>query len=653
MRRTFLVILAIAGGVVALLFIAVAIAVWRVDPNEFIAPIQARIKQATGRDLAIRGGIDLKLSLTPRLVVHEVELANVPWGSAPQMVVAKELEVEVALLPLLRKRFEVIRVGLVEPSIVLETDAQGHANWDFGGKASGTTSAGGVAASPAAFGVGSVAVTRGKLTYRDGKSGAITNVAIDSLALSARDAQSPVNAEFRGSVGGVAVALTGSLGPLEALVQRQWPYPVALSGEIGGQKANVAAKLRQADNALHIEGIEASLGPNTVKGAMSVVTGGTRPRYTIDLTAAVLTVAQAAAVLGIPSQAVGAGAGAKAGAKSGARDTPAPSAFLFSDAALPLAMLRTLDASGSVRIGRLIVSPRREFDNVDIRFKLQEGHLDLPVFNATTHGGITEAHGKLDVPASGAAVLALTVNARDLDLGVELAAFGVLRDVKGGKTSVKADLRSRGASLHDWAANASGNVIISTGPATITNARLNLDSVFDQLAKAGNPFRETDPTTELKCAVIRLPLVDGVARIDRSVALETQKVGVTVNGTLDLRQETFDLTFKPQLREGVRIELPQVAELIRLHGPMRHPQVSIDAMATVATAARIGAAFGTGGLSEIGVAIFGGAERGGAGPCAVALGGRATGSSPAAAGTPATAPAPDPLGKALGKLFGR
>jgi uncharacterized protein involved in outer membrane biogenesis len=122
MRRTFLIILAAAGGLVALLFLAVAIAIWRVDPNDLAAPIQARIKEVTGRDATIRGSIDLKVSLTPRLVVRDLALANAPWGQTPSMVAAKQLDVEFALLPLLTRRFEVIRVELVEPAIALDRE---------------------------------------------------------------------------------------------------------------------------------------------------------------------------------------------------------------------------------------------------------------------------------------------------------------------------------------------------------------------------------------------------------------------------------------------------------------------------------------------------------------------------------------------------
>jgi len=643
MRRTFFIILAAAGGLVALLLIAVAIVVWRVDPNDFVAPIQARIKQATGRDVEIRGGIDLKVSLTPKIVVHDLALANAAWGHAPQMMTTKEFELEVALLPLLHKRFEVIRVGLVEPSIALETDAQGHTNWDFGSAAPGAAPAQGVAVLPAAFGVGNVDITNGSLTYRDGKSGAMTKVAIDSLELSARNAQSPVNAEFRGKVDDVAVALTGQLGPLDSLVQRRWPYPFALTGEIDGQKAGIGAKLRAEGEIVHVEELEVALGPNVVKGTVSVATGGARPRYTINLTAPVLTLVQTAAVLGAPAKLAGAPATGAARAHS---------TYIFSEAPLPLASLRAIDASGEVQIGRLVVSPTREFSAVQIRFTLHEGKLDVPLLKAGTFGGSVDAHATLDVPASGPPALALDVDARNLDLGAALAALDVRRDVKGGKTSLKVDLHARGVSLHDMAASASGNVTAIAGPATIANTKLNPDNAFDRVAKAANPFREKDPTTELKCAVVRLPLAAGIAHIDRSVAAETQKLGVSVSGTLDLHNESIDVTFKPQLREGIPIDVSQVAELVRLRGPLRDPQVTIDAVASVTTIARIGAGFSTGGLSEIGVALLGAAARGGAGPCAVALG------APAAKATqdnkaPAAAQGTDSVSKALGKLLGR
>src|SRR5207237_1736125 len=177
------------------LLIAIAIAIRTVDVKEFIGPIQQRVKEATGRDLTVRGGIDLRLGLEPKLVLDDVTLGNAAWSKQPQMVTAKHVEAQIALLPLLRKRFEIIRFKLIEPTIVPETASGGKGNWEFPASpaaAQGTTPApsGGTLGG---FAVGDIAISGGAITYRDGKTGDITTILIEDLTVHARDAQSPVS----------------------------------------------------------------------------------------------------------------------------------------------------------------------------------------------------------------------------------------------------------------------------------------------------------------------------------------------------------------------------------------------------------------------------------------------------------------------------
>jgi len=194
MRRTVLIILGFAGGLVALLGIAVAIAVATVDVRTFVAPVQARVKADTGRDLTFGGPLELKLSLEPRLVASDVSFGNAPWGQAPQMIRAKRLEVQVALLPLLSRRFQVVELALIEPVIALETDAQGHGNWDVGGQATATapTPSAAEVAGAGAVAFANVAIEGGTLTYRDGVTGKVTNVTIDRLVVHSRTGSAPV-----------------------------------------------------------------------------------------------------------------------------------------------------------------------------------------------------------------------------------------------------------------------------------------------------------------------------------------------------------------------------------------------------------------------------------------------------------------------------
>src|SRR5436190_8648609 len=149
MRRTALIVLATAAGIIALILVAVAIAIATVDLHTLIGPVQARVKSTTGRDLAINGPIGLKLSLEPKIVLADVTFGNASGSKIAEMVRAKRVDVQVALLPLLSRRFEVVELTLTDPVIVLETDAQGRANWDFENPSSASSAAPATAASSA------------------------------------------------------------------------------------------------------------------------------------------------------------------------------------------------------------------------------------------------------------------------------------------------------------------------------------------------------------------------------------------------------------------------------------------------------------------------------------------------------------------------
>ena len=192
-------------------------------------------------------------------------------------------------------------------------------------------------------------------------------------------------------------------------------------------------------------------------------------------------------------------------------------------------------------------------------------------------------------------------------------------------------------------------------PATLVNTKIDLDDVLDKLSSAVNPYRQRDPSTELVCAVIRLPLTDGIARVDRSIAMETKKIAVSASGTLDFREEKLDFTLRPRVREGIPLDLPSFAELVHITGPFTHPAVKLDAVRSAATVAKIGAAISTGGLSVLGTSLIAKAADEG-NECDVATGRTgARGNTRSAHGREPASPQAigSEVGKALGRLFGK
>ena len=641
--RLFWRILAGIGGLLVLLLIAVAIAISTVDVKSFIGPVQKRVKDATGRDLTVGGGIDLKFSLEPKLVLQDVALSNPQGAKSPQMLMAKRVEVQFALLPLLHREFQVRSLTLIEPRIALETDAKGVGNWDFTGASPGTTKPAASDAAPTtgAFFVGDFAISNGVLTYLDGESGKVTTVTIADLGLKARDPQAPVNATFRGSVDDTPIAVEGTLGPLASLMQQQWPYPVNIKGEVKAQQVVLDTKLRVQDGTTTLDPLELGVGKSKVTGQLSVTTGKPRTKLAFKLASPSLALAE----VSVPAK----------GAAAAVASKPAPkSKFIFSEDPIELSGLKTVDANGDLAVDALVLPDGRKLDHVHLQFALQNGVLDAPVIQGGIFGGKIAARVKLDANRDKDAALNLHLDANGLDLPAILAAAGIKREVRGGKTSVNADIAARGDSLHQWASTASGTATAIVGQATIVTPSDNADPTFNKLAEAVNPFRKTDPSTELQCAVIRLPLSSGIAKVDRSIGIETNKIGATASGTLDFRNETLDLSIKPQLRKGITLNIDQFASLVHFHGPFSAPTVGVDAKASAETVATLGAAVATGGTSLLGQILLKGATADTGAPCQIALGHVTQTAATSAPASPADKQAPaNDLGKALGKLFGR
>lgn len=500
---------------------------------------------------------------------------------------------------------------------------------------------------PAAFAAGNLAITNGTVTYRDGASGSVTSIAIDKLLVRARDPASPIAAEFRGRINDVPVSVEGTLGPAEALLQRRWPYAIDLKGEVAGQKAAIATRIRADATRYALDDLKLTVGANALTGSFAVVTGGARPRLVFDLSGPVV----ALNALPLPVSAPG--------AQSPSAPAPRPTRhYLVPDTPVEFGPLRLVDAQGALAIGRLTLADGRQFDDLKMQFMLGDGRLDVGSFAVALMGGTATGAATVDASRPGTTALTLRMEGKGLSLGAILAAAGQKREVRGGKTDVNVSLSMQGNSPHAWASSASGNVRAVVGPATLVNTKLNVESAFDQINVAINPFRTSDPSTELQCAVVRLPLANGVARVDRSIAMETAKLGVSASGTLDFRDETLDFTFQPKLRKGMSLDVTSLADLVRVSGPFASPQVKIDAVGSAKLIASIGAAVGTGGLSAVGQALFAWSEGGGPGPCQIALGGGASAPASSQATSPSqnanpAAPLVDEVGKAVGKLFGK
>jgi hypothetical protein len=499
-----------------------------------------------------------------------------------------------------------------------------------------------------AIGVGNFEISDGTLTYRDGTSGKLTRATIERMTLRARDMQAPVAVEFRGKVDDVPVGLSGDIGTPDKWLRQQWPLPIALKGEVQGSAVKLGTKLTRSGTTTSLDDLDVAFGAISAKGSIKLIGEGSRARYAVDLTIPSLAMKDLPASVQAPT------------------GTPAPAAtaapaskWIIPDTPLPIGPLVAVDGEGLIRIGELVLRDGARVSQVGTQFTSRDASLDAKFSAGGVLGGSLQ--GALQFDGRGdaqAPAVHLTVNAQELDLAALAAAAGIKREIHGGRVRASIDIRGRGATPHRVASTMSGSILIVSGPASLGSSAVQGESALAQLAGALDPLQGADAATDLRCAVFRLPLRDGIARADHSIAVETGKIAASASGTLNFRDETLDLSVQPQIRQGVKLDLSNFASLVRIRGRFDKPTVGIDAAQSAKTLAELGILGATGGgiAAAIGGALLAPTAPAAA-PCQVALSGKAPRDSttPSRDAAPAgpKVPTPDDLGKALGKLLGR
>lgn len=118
------------AAVIVLIVAAIVIIPMVVDPNDYKEEIVTAVKSATGRDLSIRD--DMELSVFPSLALRlgGVGLSNAAGFDAKQMAAIEELDLKVAVMPLLSGSLEVDTVVVRGLELNLAKDKNGKTNWD-------------------------------------------------------------------------------------------------------------------------------------------------------------------------------------------------------------------------------------------------------------------------------------------------------------------------------------------------------------------------------------------------------------------------------------------------------------------------------------------------------------------------------------------
>ncbi len=572
-----------AGLAVAVLVAAAIATLHSIDVGSYREKIAAEFRKATGRSLAIDGEIDLSISLTPTIVVERAAIANAGWGSRPHMASLERAEAELELLPLFAGDIRVTRLILVEPDILLETNADGLSNWRAGApwadrseEEARRKDAGGGPPSVPLF--NHVEIRRGRLTYRDARTGAEMRFDLERVSARAESFDAPLEIDADGAWNGSAFSISGTVDSLARIASGR-PVEFAIEAEAFGFDARLAgavaepgkpagldlrvavrgedlstlarlagsplpklgpvaldARVRGGSDKLRIGDLKAAFAASDLSGRIDLALSGPRPHVGGTLASRRIDLAGLRPESAGSARTTAAGGGAKG--RKGRPDR------VFPDDPLPLDGLKAVDLDLTLGVEELAGSPV-PVGALQARISLEDGALAVRPFSATVAGSPVE--GALGLDARRAAPrLRLTARAPDLDVGRLLEEAGVT-DLFEGKARVSADLAGSGASIAAFMAGLDGNVELVGGGRVKTGV---LDAaVGGARALLGALFSGRRQWTVVNCAVASIGIEKGRAA-SRAALVDTGYSTVTAKGTANLASETLDLVVEPRVKSA-------------------------------------------------------------------------------------------------------
>jgi uncharacterized protein involved in outer membrane biogenesis len=230
-------------GITVFLIVALIVGIFAIlssyDFNDLKPQIARMVKDTTGRELSLKGDLELEIGLNPTLVIEDVSFRNASWGSRPELAKIRRLEVQVAVLPLIRRIILFKRLILIEPDFLIETNSAGKSNFEFE-TLKKRKAAKSVEKAPAhgktilsALTFNEIRMEKSRFKYNGRQSGRTYTVILESATASAKP-DGTVALELNGGYNNKPFRVNAILGSLTALTDPDKAWPVKLTSNIAG-----------------------------------------------------------------------------------------------------------------------------------------------------------------------------------------------------------------------------------------------------------------------------------------------------------------------------------------------------------------------------------------------------------------------------------
>ena len=234
------------------------------DIGRFRVPVERSIEAALGRDIDIDGPAYLTFSNWPSIAIDDVKVANVPGGTAPYLLNAGLVRLEIGLFQLLSGEIEIGEITAENITLNLESDGQGTGNWVFkvrdekkqdkeqekeekeqpNDKVDSTQSEGKEKKKLISFaGLNELSLKNIAVNYHDQALNKSFSFQLDSL-MGQAPAHEPMKMDMSGRIHEYTYDLSLSGGTIEDLQNKNEPWSFAVTGDVIGRQVNATGKMQ-------------------------------------------------------------------------------------------------------------------------------------------------------------------------------------------------------------------------------------------------------------------------------------------------------------------------------------------------------------------------------------------------------------------------
>ncbi|QWD71039.1 AsmA family protein [Polynucleobacter sp. UB-Siik-W21] len=601
MNKSLKIFLLFLASIVAIATLGIWYAASSINPAQLTQLLSSSVKDATGRDLKIAGPVSLKLFPSLGIVAQKVSLSNASWANKTDMLTVRHVELDIELLPLLRKEVAFNAINLNGVAAQLQTNKAGDGNWDFSPPVSS-----GVKVSNATQSPSNSSVAASTSTSDQVDPVRIKNLSITDAHLSYED----FGAEPK-SILLPKLSLVGSSNKTEIVGQAQYANYQLL---IKGRTSNLHDALDNWDLSPVKLPLDFDL---TVNGKTLAINGEidkkpkSLPNFNINLSSKAFEFAPLA------------GSAVLAGA-SGAKSSPSPSSkprgkFFFSDEALPFDMLPYASGKLAINIQELSIPGHVPLTDLKGIFVFNGSKIDVNDLSFGLGKGTAQVRASLAEFQGPNPLISMKGMAKGFTLEQLMDAVDANTKVKGGDTELAFNLRSTGISMHQLASRANGAVQVSIGKGSLDSRFIDGGGdLLITIVNAVNPIRKQTDQTLLECAVVYLPVGNGQVALNDSIGVVTDRLDMVLSGSVDLKTEALNIKIDPREKSGLTTGV-NLAGLVKLQGTLLNPQAGVNKEGVVNSAISIGLGILTGGATILAENAKSIATKNAVQPCKAAL----------------------------------